>query len=521
MHWAEEMAREIIRKYPNEEVYTCASGISPSGSVHIGNFREIITTYFVVRALEDLGKQTRFIFSWDDFDRFRKVPKNIDPSFEQYIGLPYSDIPDPYGCHGSYAEHFQSEFESALEEMQIDVEFIYQNKEYRSGRYNSKILYALQHRREIYDILMAFKTQIPNDDERESFYPIGLYCEDCGRDNTRILSSTKDERSLEYKCSCGHHAHLDVLSARCIKLNWKIDWPMRWQEENVIFEPGGRDHSSETGSFNVSKKIVNDIFAFHAPEYVAYEFIGIKGGGSKMSSSSGNVLTPGDLLKVYTPQVLMFMFSKYQPSAAFNIGLDNDVNRNFSEYERHLSQLESGRLENDDIAYALSLAETRESETKRNIPKFSQVAGLLPLINYDQTLLRQVFERSGEHFSLREVSEIADRVEYWIQTYNHEKNICVNENLNKKYFDTLISDDRMWIEAFSSIVQNWSDYKPEEVMRRVYDICFDVDVKIKRSNQKRLFKHIYNLILGQDSGPRIPLLIEAVGIEKCKNLLNA
>lgn len=70
----------------------CASGISPSGSVHIGNFREIITTYFVVRALQKLGKNTRFIFSWDDFDRFRKVPKNIDSSYEKYIGMPYSEI---------------------------------------------------------------------------------------------------------------------------------------------------------------------------------------------------------------------------------------------------------------------------------------------------------------------------------------------------------------------------------------------------------------------------------------------
>ena len=87
MHWAQRIAEELIERYPEKEMFVCASGISPSGSVHIGNFREIITTYFVVRALQKLGKKTRFIFSWDDFDRFRKVPKNIDPSFEQYIPL--------------------------------------------------------------------------------------------------------------------------------------------------------------------------------------------------------------------------------------------------------------------------------------------------------------------------------------------------------------------------------------------------------------------------------------------------
>ena len=85
MHWAYEVAHELIRKHPNKETFVCASGISPSGSVHIGNFREIVTTYFVVRALQDLGKKTRFIFSWDDYDRFRKVPKNIDLSFENIL----------------------------------------------------------------------------------------------------------------------------------------------------------------------------------------------------------------------------------------------------------------------------------------------------------------------------------------------------------------------------------------------------------------------------------------------------
>ncbi|PDZ03954.1 lysine--tRNA ligase [Bacillus cereus] len=156
MHWAYEVAHELIRKNPNKETFVCASGISPSGSVHIGNFREIITTYFVVRALQDLGKKTRFIFSWDDYDRFRKVPKNIDPSFAKYIGMPYCDIPDPYGCHNSYAEHFEKEFEKSLQVFGIEVEFIYQHTEYRSGRYNKNILEALYRRKEIYDIFNEF-----------------------------------------------------------------------------------------------------------------------------------------------------------------------------------------------------------------------------------------------------------------------------------------------------------------------------------------------------------------------------
>ena len=79
-HWADQMADRIIKERGDLDLYTCASGITPSGTVHIGNFREIMTVDLVVRALKSRGKKTRFIYSWDDYDVFRKVPANIpDP----------------------------------------------------------------------------------------------------------------------------------------------------------------------------------------------------------------------------------------------------------------------------------------------------------------------------------------------------------------------------------------------------------------------------------------------------------
>lgn len=83
IHWATKAAENLIRKYPRKKVYTLAAGISPSGTVHIGNFRDLITGEAVARELESKGKKARFIFSWDDYDRFRKVPKNIPTNFEK------------------------------------------------------------------------------------------------------------------------------------------------------------------------------------------------------------------------------------------------------------------------------------------------------------------------------------------------------------------------------------------------------------------------------------------------------
>ena len=92
MHWSEKIAKDIIKRSPDKEEYVCAAGISPSGSIHIGNFRDIATSYFVYKALVKQGKKARLLFSWDEFDRFRKVPvnvKEIAPELENDIGKPY------------------------------------------------------------------------------------------------------------------------------------------------------------------------------------------------------------------------------------------------------------------------------------------------------------------------------------------------------------------------------------------------------------------------------------------------
>ncbi|MBB6217479.1 lysyl-tRNA synthetase class 1 [Anaerosolibacter carboniphilus] len=517
MHWAYRTAQELIEKHPNQDIFVCASGISPSGSVHIGNFREVVTTYFVVRALQDLGKKTRFIFSWDDYDRFRKVPKNIDQSFEQYIGMPYSEIPDPYGCHSSYAAHFEKEFEEALGIFGIDVEFIYQSKEYTSGRYNYHILHALKGRKEIYDILMAFKTQESSEEERNHFYPITLYCERCRKDNTEVKAFDEMQEEIQFVCSCGHHGTVKVMDANNIKLNWKVDWPMRWMVERVVFEPGGRDHSSETGSYNVSKEIVRRIFNHRAPDYVAYEFIGIKGNSGKMSSSLGNIITPGELLKIYLPEIILFIFSRYKPNAAFNIGLDEDVIRNYSEYERFYESYRNDTLGNEDLYDSFRLLAFTNNQ---RVPSFSQAAGILPLINFDVHILGDVLRKIGEEYALEDIMKISDRVEHWMKHWYPEKMLHLNQEKDMEYYEQLKDIEKRWLRDLCAVIQESEALSSDELMKRIYAVCHDEDHKVKKNNQKTLFGIVYKLVLDNTSGPRLSILIKTLGIEKALSLLD-
>ena len=115
-HWADNYAEKIIREKGDKELYVCASGITPSGTVHIGNFREIITVELVVRALRDRGKKVRFIYSWDDYDVFRKVPSNMpnQKMLAGYLRQPITLTPDPYETEDSYARRNEREIEELL-----------------------------------------------------------------------------------------------------------------------------------------------------------------------------------------------------------------------------------------------------------------------------------------------------------------------------------------------------------------------------------------------------------------------
>src|SRR6056297_219313 len=119
VHWADVYAEKIIREKGEKDPYVCASGITPSGTVHIGNFREIISVELVVRALKELGRNVRFIYSWDDYDVFRKVPKNMPEQelLEGYLRKPITIVPDTESGYSSYAESNEKALEKLLPEV--------------------------------------------------------------------------------------------------------------------------------------------------------------------------------------------------------------------------------------------------------------------------------------------------------------------------------------------------------------------------------------------------------------------
>ncbi|MFB6208029.1 MAG: lysine--tRNA ligase, partial [Candidatus Nanohaloarchaea archaeon] len=236
LFWSDQLAFGVTRKFPEEDEYVCASGISPSGIVHAGNFREIITTDFVVKSLKHRGENAKFIYSWDDYDRFRKVPANVPDEWEQYIGLPLSKVPDPEGCHDSYAEHFESKLEEELEDLHMDIEFIRQTEMFERSEYADLIKKAMNNREKVKEILDKYRKE----PLEEPYYPLRVYCKECGKDFTEVRDYD-GEYTVEYHCEeCGDDYEVNFRKEDTVKPPWRVDWPMRWEYEGVDFEPAGK-----------------------------------------------------------------------------------------------------------------------------------------------------------------------------------------------------------------------------------------------------------------------------------------
>ena len=528
MHWSVQIAQRIIAARPDKEEYVCAAGISPSGSVHIGNFRDVATSYFVVRALRSMGKKAKLLFSWDEFDRMRKVPANVaavpgNEDMEQFIGCPYIDVRNPFpdSPYENYAKHFEAEFAASIKEFGIDMDYRYQAEMYRSGKYVKYILLALEKRGEIFDILDSHRTQDAKPGEREAYYPVSIYCPECHRDSTTIDSLSEDCHVATYHCACGHHGTFDFTRDFNCKLSWKVDWPMRWLYEGVDFEPGGRDHSSPNGSYDTSKDIAKAIFGYEAPIFQGYDFIGLKGATSKMSGSTGLNLTPATLLKLYQPEIILWLYSKFEPLKAFDFCFDNGILRQYSEFDKMLEAVQNGTADE----YTRDVMANTVIEGRSVIPvSMSNLVQFGSVVNFNPDMLEVVFEKIGTPYKYAEFADRFDRARYWLEMCSPESVNRLRKLRNWEVYESLDEQLRQEITILFDYL-NTQQYDLNELNVKLYAIpkeVFgqDLDEKTLKERQADFFKTVYRLLIDKERGPRLYLFLYAIEKESYLHLLD-
>ena len=348
--WVTRAADDAVRHAGEGKPVTVSSGISPSGPVHLGNLRELLTVHFVADELRRRGVPVRHLHVWDDYDRLRKVPREVDPSFAEHIGRPLSAVPDPWECHPSWGEHFKEPLRESLHAMGVEMEEISQTERYTSGVYREQVLLAVRHRDDIEQVLARYRTRAVALEEAEEDevdeespgagagstvlerFPYKPYCRTCGRDATTVTAYDDETTDLAYTCDRGHAHTVQLATQDEGKLVWKVDWPMRWAFEHVDFEPAGMDHATPGSSFTVGHELVEKIFGMPRPAWFGYGFVGFAG-MQKMSGSAGGAPTAADALRVLEAPILRWLYVRRTPKQTFDIDFGPEVVRLYDEWD--------------------------------------------------------------------------------------------------------------------------------------------------------------------------------------------
>ena len=522
-HWADHAARRTIEAHAGKRQLTVAAGITPSGVVHVGNFREVMSVDLVARALRDQGVEVRFIYSWDDFDVFRKVPQGVPhpEMLEENLRRSVADVPDPYGEEDSYASHFIALFEESLGPLGIEPEFIRQSSRYRAGDYAEGIRKALDERSALRSILNAHRTQ-PLD---EDWLPLAGFCDACGRDE--ITFSWPGEWIVDYGCrTCDHEGSVDLREGGSVKLPWRVDWPMRWCHEDVAFEPGGKDHSSAGGSYDTGREIVAEVYKGEAPQYVAYDFVRVKGRGGKISSSSGDVVTVADCLAIYEPEMLRWIFASQRPGSEFQISFDLDVIKLYEDFDRarrlaHEAEDGSKADKKRRITrrtFELSSVAAARIEPGSPVPFLPGFRGLSVILQaYDGDVDRSLarYEAMGDISSDEEREFFRQRAGCcwrWIEEYAPED--FRYRMRTQAVTRPLTPDQRTVLERLVEVLTNQPDISEASLIPHMKSLCDETDLSLKT-----FCPVAYDLLIGREQGPKLTTLLTTISGERAVPLL--
>ncbi len=517
-HWADQTAEKIIRERGDLPVYTCASGITPSGTVHIGNFREIISVELVVRALRDRGLPVRFIYSWDDYDVFRKVPANMPKPevLEKYLRYPITSVPDTFDQDESYARHHEKAVESVLPKVGINPEYLYQAKRYQDGAYAEGMKKALDQKEKIKELLNTYR-----DDAHKisgEYWPVSVFCTKCNKDTTKI-ESWDGEWTLGYSCECGHKECVNLKVAKTVKLGWRIDWPMRWQYENTVFEPAGKDHHSQGGSFDTARLVSKEIYNHEPPVTFQYDFIGLKGVPGKMASSKGKVVSLEEVLEVYQPEVARYLFASTRPNTEFVISFDLDVIKIYEDYDKceRIAWKEQA-AKNDSVfekeyrIYELSQVDKMPECISYQIP-FRHLCNLLQINSGDiEAVIKNL--PAVKPAQIERLKTRAKCAWNWITDSGAPEDFkfSLNEGGEKISLDEKALNAVQKIKT--EILPQLDTLEEKPLSTALYDIAHNCDLE-----PKELFTAVYRVLIGKEQGPRLAGFIKTIGKEKLEKIL--
>ena len=497
--WPFEEARKLLSLQSTKDKILFSTGYGPSGLPHIGTFGEVVRTNMVRHALSVLSPMpSELICFSDDMDGLRKVPDNIpNPSqLAESLHLPLTKVPDPFGTHPSFGQHNNHRLQCFLDSLDIDYTFVSSTQCYGQGQFDMMLQKVLDHHQGILDIMLPTL----GEERRQTYSPFLPLSPKTGR-VLQVKIHEYNRNTIVYQDEDGSWVESVVTGGAC-KLQWKVDWGMRWVALGVDYEMCGKDLID---SYRLASRICT-LLGGVPPVNLTYEhFLDEEGG--KISKSKGNGISVEEWLR-YAPVSSLAYFMYPNPQRAKRLYFDI-IPRSVDEYEQHLRAYDQTPCEQQpsnpvwsihlghppaplpsDITFGLliNLACVCQAENSevlwRLVQKFSP-----PLSDQQQKRLIELMDKAVIFYQER------------VKPFKHHR--CPTEL------------EARALRALADVIQADPQALAQDLQQHAYAVG-----KEYFDDLKQWFSAFYEVLLGQSSGPRVGTFMAVYGVQATIDLIN-
>jgi lysyl-tRNA synthetase class 1 len=498
---AKKMLRERKSIIDKKGKITLQTGYGPSGLPHIGTFGEVARTSMMVNALSQLTDlPTEIITFSDDLDGLRKVPENIPQKelLEKNLHKPLTKVPDPFGKFESFGEHNNEMLKTFLNSFNFKYNFKSSTFLYKTGFFNSALQIILDNYDGIMNIILPTLGKV----RQKTYSPFLPICPLTGKVLEIPVKRIDKKSSKIVFDNNGVELETSILDGNC-KLQWKVDWAMRWYALDIDFEMYGKDLIE---SAILSTKIIKLIGKTN-PSGFAYELF-LDDKGEKISKSKGNGITIDQWLEYASPESLsLYMYQN--PKRAKKL-YKEIVPKAVDEY---LDFIEKAKTQNELQLLMNPVWHVHNSKVPKEnmIMSFSMLLNLVETSNADnKELLWKFVKKYKKNISEKE-HPIFDRlVGYAIKYFNDVI------KLQKKYKKPIDSEIAA-LEALVKTLDKCNDkMSPEDIQTLIYSTGKENGYS---ENLRDWFKLIYEVVFGVENGPRMGFFISFFGVKETKDLI--
>lgn len=487
-----------------EQCILFETGYGPSGLPHIGTFAEVLRSTFIRNAFNKISNvPTKLICFSDDMDGLRKVPTNIpnQEMISRYIGMPLTKVPDPFEQEKSFGHFMNKKLMSFLDAFGFDYEFASATEYYQSGKFDAMLLKVLDKYEDIMNIMLPTL----RDERRSTYSPFMPICKKTGQVlQVPIIEVNKNKKTIIYKDLDGDMQETEVVKGKC-KLQWKPDFGMRWAALQVDYEMYGKDHRPNTQVYSE----ICTVLGQQPPIQFFYEMF-LDSNGEKISKSKGNSISIDEWL-AYAPLESLSLYIYQNPTRAKRLYFDV-IPKAVDEYltfNEKYHKTENIAEQIDNPVYHIH--DAKVPKINMHGLSFALLLNLASICNPDTDEIMWGFIKQYAREANRETDRFLSSLISYARKYYDDfieptkKFITPNEN-HKKVL-------RIIADLLRSLDDN---VLASEIQNQIYTIG-----KEHYSDLKLFFKDIYQILLGQEQGPRLGSFIKLYGIDKTIGLIES